>query len=336
MLHPGRVNGTWDKVQMELKCCGFANYTDWARLDSGNYTKGETPDSCCKIVHDYCGLNTTASTKNTEGCLFQFKTWYMYNIIMPVAPAVWRMVSGWTAPTLREQTLRRLRVAEERRREENENCLRVVRREARPHNHMYTRYVSYELYSCLNCSFFLICFSFVQTDYTQLRDGWSWSWPGDERRVTIGRPLTLDEVRRTSVLELKEALWRSPGPWAKSSFLTESEWFTSWMLVLGAMGRCQHEEWDPLREAMACPELVTIARMLEAERKVNLVTMLGPRVAKLVGYHARFSPWVERDLYSDDYWVEEEMEWSRRHGVGTLHDDVEEANRLQTMQLRAS
>ena len=87
MLHPGRVNGTWDKVQMELKCCGFANYTDWARLDSGNYTKGQTPDSCCKIVHDDCGLITTASTKNTEGCLFQFNTQYMYNIIIVGAVA---------------------------------------------------------------------------------------------------------------------------------------------------------------------------------------------------------------------------------------------------------
>jgi len=76
----GGVNGTWDLVQRDLKCCGVSNYTDWAGV--GTFTEGQTPDSCCKKVPEVvgCGLNTDAATKNTRGCLIEFEDQFLSNI----------------------------------------------------------------------------------------------------------------------------------------------------------------------------------------------------------------------------------------------------------------
>jgi len=65
----GGISATWDLVQRDFHCCGVTNFMDWSGV--GNYSEGQTPDSCCKKVPEVagCGLITDAATKNKGGCL---------------------------------------------------------------------------------------------------------------------------------------------------------------------------------------------------------------------------------------------------------------------------
>ncbi len=45
------VTDTWDIIQSDFKCCGSANYTDWAaRFPApGTPAPAKVPDSCCTV-----------------------------------------------------------------------------------------------------------------------------------------------------------------------------------------------------------------------------------------------------------------------------------------------
>ncbi|XP_071515172.1 CD151 antigen-like [Panulirus ornatus] len=62
----------WDEIQMEMNCCGTANYKDWFATTFGNGT--DVPDSCCLIVETGCGKDIAdveypGDQVITEGCL---------------------------------------------------------------------------------------------------------------------------------------------------------------------------------------------------------------------------------------------------------------------------
>merc|ERR1719186_859986 len=65
----GDFSSNWDLMQRKHQCCGTHNFMDWSGV--GNYSEGQTPDSCCKKVPEVvgCGLSTDAGTKNAGGCL---------------------------------------------------------------------------------------------------------------------------------------------------------------------------------------------------------------------------------------------------------------------------
>lgn len=44
------VSGIWDRVQMELQCCGVNSYEDWFHIEQWPKEKW-VPKSCCKTRH---------------------------------------------------------------------------------------------------------------------------------------------------------------------------------------------------------------------------------------------------------------------------------------------
>ena len=175
----------------------------------------------------------------------------------------------------------------------------------------------------------------MQSDYTVLRDGWSWGRDGEDRKVIVGRPVTMREARRNSVEVLWVAVQHSPGPWALTGGLTEADHLVIWTRVLEAMGEWRREGWqgeEDLRLAMSCPEILVMARLVEKERKVDLLSLMGVRTARLVAYHSLFDG--ERDLYTDRSWVAEDWEWGRRGGEGHLCEDVRDADGRQVFDWR--
>ena len=136
-----------------------------------------------------------------------------------------------------------------------------------------------------------------------------------------------------------EVVWRavrrSPGLWALTRGLTKADHLVIWTRVLEAMGDWRKEGWqgeEELRLAMSTPEILVMARVVEAYRKVDLLSLVGARVARLVSYHALFEG--ERDLYTERAWVAEDWEWGRRGGEGHLCEDVREADGRQVFDWR--
>merc|ERR1719186_2146990 len=81
----GGFSGHWDLMQREYQCCGTHTYMDWSGV--GNYSEGQTPDSCCKKVPQVvgCGLSTDAGTKNAGGCLKPFDELFLnFDIVVLV------------------------------------------------------------------------------------------------------------------------------------------------------------------------------------------------------------------------------------------------------------
>jgi len=64
---------SWDELQKNVKCCGVADYSDWANNPTLNSTKS-VPDSCCKEISEGCGTGELKVTNPsddiyTNGCL---------------------------------------------------------------------------------------------------------------------------------------------------------------------------------------------------------------------------------------------------------------------------
>merc|ERR1719186_727244 len=80
----GGFSGNWDLMQRDFHCCGVTNFMDWSGV--GNFSEGQTPDSCCKKVPEVvgCGLSTDAETKNAGGCLKPFDDMFLDNYEMLV------------------------------------------------------------------------------------------------------------------------------------------------------------------------------------------------------------------------------------------------------------
>ena len=145
------------------------------------------------------------------------------------------------------------------------------------------------------------------------------------------------EVRRSSVEALEEAVWASPGPWARSRSLSRDDAIIVWTRILEGMGRWKDEGWqgeEDLRLAMSCPEIVALARMVAVRMDLDLVPLLGARVARLVSYHDLFAG--EKDIYEERSWVAEDMVWGRRGGDGNLYEDVREADGRQVFGWRVA
>lgn len=49
MVSPS-VSSIWDKVQVELQCCGVNSYEDWYEIDDWK-NKNWVPKSCCRTRH---------------------------------------------------------------------------------------------------------------------------------------------------------------------------------------------------------------------------------------------------------------------------------------------
>lgn len=65
------VRDTWDAAQLDFKCCGARNYSDWNKVLSGN-----VPDSCCITVSSDCGKGLASQPKSAvvddiyiDGCI---------------------------------------------------------------------------------------------------------------------------------------------------------------------------------------------------------------------------------------------------------------------------
>lgn len=66
---------TWDLIQNDLHCCGFANYTDWNLPNLAM-----VPDSCCKVDVKDCGVNPDLGSIYREGCFTIFQQQFVKNI----------------------------------------------------------------------------------------------------------------------------------------------------------------------------------------------------------------------------------------------------------------
>jgi len=81
------VTETWDGVQIELDCCGIANYTDWGNTDFGRHNNS-VPDTCCKEPTLGCGNNVGTLTPEVagetifvKGCLERLEAEIKENIV---------------------------------------------------------------------------------------------------------------------------------------------------------------------------------------------------------------------------------------------------------------
>ncbi|XP_007953272.1 CD63 antigen [Orycteropus afer afer] len=75
-----------DKLQQEFKCCGAANYTDWANVPL--LPKGRVPDSCCVNVTQSCGIDFKVENINDKGCVENIGGWLRRNVLVVAAAAL--------------------------------------------------------------------------------------------------------------------------------------------------------------------------------------------------------------------------------------------------------
>ncbi|XP_005990999.1 tetraspanin-4 isoform X1 [Latimeria chalumnae] len=64
----------WDKVQIEFRCCGVTNYTDWFEA----LGKKEVPASCCPSSTSACNV---PSSWWKEACYGKVKNWLANNML---------------------------------------------------------------------------------------------------------------------------------------------------------------------------------------------------------------------------------------------------------------
>lgn len=74
----------FDNMQIELKCCGTNNYTDWKTI----LPSGDVPDSCCKTDTEGCGTAYKVADINTRGCVEQLNKLLTDNIFLIAGIAV--------------------------------------------------------------------------------------------------------------------------------------------------------------------------------------------------------------------------------------------------------
>lgn len=62
----------WNDVQLQFKCCGIYNYTDW--YENPNYNATVLPKSCC--ASPPCNSTNVWTRKGSnDGCLTEFVEW---------------------------------------------------------------------------------------------------------------------------------------------------------------------------------------------------------------------------------------------------------------------
>ncbi|XP_004589696.1 CD63 antigen [Ochotona princeps] len=75
-----------DKLQEDYKCCGAANYTDWAAIPG--LGKDRVPDSCCVNVTAHCGVAFNVTDIYVEGCVEKIGLWLRKNVLVVAAAAL--------------------------------------------------------------------------------------------------------------------------------------------------------------------------------------------------------------------------------------------------------
>ncbi|XP_062038122.1 CD63 antigen-like [Lepus europaeus] len=75
-----------DRMQKDFKCCGAANYTDWASIPG--MTRERVPDSCCVNVTSGCGVKFNVKDIYVEGCVEKIGLWLRKNVLVVAAAAL--------------------------------------------------------------------------------------------------------------------------------------------------------------------------------------------------------------------------------------------------------
>ncbi|XP_076344536.1 CD63 antigen-like [Tachypleus tridentatus] len=64
-LNTNETKSGWDKIQLDLKCCGAVNVSDWSNIYK--YHNGSLPSSCCDTIVEDC--NTANNNWHKQGCI---------------------------------------------------------------------------------------------------------------------------------------------------------------------------------------------------------------------------------------------------------------------------
>nr|CAH7764996.1 unnamed protein product [Callosobruchus chinensis] len=70
------VTQAWDQLQMNLKCCGVNNYTDYAQNQGLRNATKVMPESCCILNDDKSPVSDTCTTSPNESNSYYMRGCY--------------------------------------------------------------------------------------------------------------------------------------------------------------------------------------------------------------------------------------------------------------------
>jgi CD63 antigen len=107
------VQQTWNAAQVDFKCCGANNYTDWNKVLSGN-----VPDSCCLTISAGCGKGLASLPKSavadniyTDGCIDNVENYVSGNLLLLgsvvisliLVQVIGLILAAWLAHAIRKE-----------------------------------------------------------------------------------------------------------------------------------------------------------------------------------------------------------------------------------------
>ena len=77
----------WDAAQRGFKCCGFNNYTDYAKYLK--YPNGTLPWSCCKVgTSDSSSCSVNSGDRYNQGCYNEIRDFFSNNLSVVAGVAI--------------------------------------------------------------------------------------------------------------------------------------------------------------------------------------------------------------------------------------------------------